>query len=218
MSGLPTQGLRDILPLKKHIELEELVKSNTSKYVKLRFTRKQYDAFRSACGIFEVISDHPEFNSFVQLALNADVKPRIVAHQLTNPITSAPTKIVDSALKVSNNPPKVTYFTAPIEPTDMCKQLYSRIADGGSINTKYDILESNKTCITDIRLMLGKYIVIKHLKTDKGTIVNEFLQSIAHNTFNSTKQLLLHIDNEYVIPRNDKRIVIQMVNEIAVGG
>ena len=215
-SPLPTQGLRELMAMKKHVQSEQVAESKSSKYVKVRFTRKQYEAFRNACSILEVVSGHAEFDTFVQLALDAKVKSRIISQQLIHPIVTAPTKIVDNARTPASQSPKVTYFTAQIQPTDTCKALYSRIADSGDIKTRYDIRESDITCITDIRLMIGRYIAINHLKTPEGTIVDDFLQSIAFDTLNTMKHEMLNINGKLIIPRHDKKIVIRMVNEIAV--
>ena len=206
------------MAMKKHVQSEQVAESKSSKYVKVRFTRKQYEAFRNACSIFEVVSGHAEFDTFVQLALDAKVKSRIISQQLIHPIVTAPTKIVDNARTPASttDSPKVTYFTAQIQPTDTCKALYSRIADSGDIKTRYDIRESDITCITDIRLMISRYIAIKHLKTAEGTIVDDFLQSIAFDTLNTMKHEMLNIDGKRIIPRHDKKIIIRMVNEIAV--
>ena len=204
------------MAMKKDVQYEQVAESKSSKYVKVRFTRKQYEAFRNACSIFEVVSGHAEFDTFVQLALDAKVKSRIISQQLIHPIVTAPTKIVDNAKTPASQSPKVTYFTAQIQPTDTCKALYSRIADSGHIKTRYDIRESDITCITDIRLMIGRYIAINRLKTAEGTIVDDFLQSIAFDTLNTMKHDMLNMNGNLVIPRHDKKIIIRMVNEIAV--
>ena len=204
------------MTMKKHVQSEQVAEYKASKYVKVKFTQKQYETFRNACSIFEVVSGHAEFDMFVQLALDAKVKSRIISQQLINPIVTAPTKIVDRfKTQELDALPKVTYFTAQIQPTDTCKALYARIADSGDIKTRYDIRESNITCITDIRLMMGRYIAIQRLKTAEGTIVDDFLQSIASDTLNTMKHEMHTIDGKLIIPKHDKKIIIRMVNEIA---
>jgi hypothetical protein len=222
MHNLPSEGLRAILPLRKDIEPEASENYDPSKYVKLKFTRRQYDAFRDACNIFTAVSEHPEFNDFVQKALNADIKVRTIKTQLVSPIADAPTRIINLGLKASSSKgeqhvPKITYFTRPIAPTDACMKLYSHVAALVDGNTKYNIASDCQTCITDIRRMLSKYINASNIKSDDGTIVDDFLQKIAYKTLNKGNQALLRIDGSYVIPKGDRKIHEQIVNEIAFG-
>ena len=59
-------------------------------------------------------------------------------------------------------------------------------------------------------------LAINRLKTAEGTIVDDFLQSIAFDTLNTMKHDMLNMNGNLVIPRHDKKIIIRMVNEIAV--
>ena len=167
---------------------------------------------RTLAKILEVMSEHPEFDSFIHIALGEKLKSRVITMQLTNPIVAAPTRLVHTAVKKST-PPRVTYFTTQIKPTDTCKELYSRIVDTGPINTRYNIDEY--TCVTDIRLMFTRYIATNNLKTEEGTIVDTFLQSITPHTMQEMKNQFLRSADKIVIPKRDKKIIIQMVNEIA---
>ena len=222
MSKLPADGLQAILHLKKIVEPEDSANSQSSKYVRLRFTRKQYEAFINACSILDVVSSHEDFNRFVQKALDADVKPRFIASQFVNPIVEAPTRIADPALKSSakksgdeNHIPKITYFTKPIQPTDVCRELYSRVADSVDGEVKYNIIKSDTTCITDIRRMLSRYIANNELRHTEGTIYDNFLQTVAHNTFREHKHDLFRIEDTFVIPKGNRKIITDIVNEIA---
>ena len=206
---LPTQGLREILPLKKRIEPP--AETHCARYVRLRFTRKQYDAFRAACDALQMMSLHEEYINLVQLAMGSKVNPRVIASQITDPIVHAPTKV---AIAGPRAPPKVTHLTAPVKPSEKCMQLYARISSDVP-NTRHAI-ESGATCITDIRLMISKYIAIHDLKTEQGTVMDTFLQSIAPSTFARMKHVLMYVDNRYIIPRKDRQVIVRMVNEIAV--
>ena len=215
MSDLPTKGLREVLLLEKDIIQDEHAEPDASKYVKLRFTRKQYELFRDACDIFGQIADQ-DFCEFVHNKLGGNLKMRTIATQLVNPIVEAPTKIPISAKRTSGVP-KITYFTSPIEPTDACRELHSRVAALVDGDTKYAFVESNTTCITDIRRMISKYIDANNLKHESGTVFDSFLQAIARCTFDDVKHLLMRVDGEYLISKGDRKVTTQIVNEVAFG-
>jgi hypothetical protein len=223
MSQLPSEGLQAILPLRRDIELDDEA-SDASKYVKLRFTRKQYDAFRNACNIFSVASEHPEFNSFVQRALSTSIRASTIKTQLVHPIVDAPTKTVHARLKIhkadiegEEHVPKITHFTKPIPVTDVCLKLHLQVAALVDNETKYNIGSQNLTCITDIRRMLSKYINVNNLKTDEGTLVDVFLQTIAQKSIHDGANVFIRTDGNYIIPKGNRKIQEKIVNEIAFG-
>ena len=77
MSQLKT-GMDAMMAMNKTIE-EDVEETQNTKIVKLRFTRKQYQTFRDACKMFEIVSNHPEFNSLVSKAFSADIKVPTIA-------------------------------------------------------------------------------------------------------------------------------------------
>src|SRR4051812_36614210 len=109
-----TSGMSDLLLQSKSIEAEDQGSQQSSKVVKLRFTRKQYESFRDACKIMEIVSAEPGFTDFVKKALDADIKLPTITRQFVNPIVDAPTRIpIKIPRAPSSGPPKETYFTAP---------------------------------------------------------------------------------------------------------
>lgn len=219
MANLPKGGLRDIQHLRKSINNNE-ENDNASKYVKIKFTRRQYDTFIKACNIFSVIVKHDDFHDFVVKALETkDITQHVINTQLINPIETAPTKIYDPVSRKSmknttvDHKPKITYFNQPREITDSCISLYEKVKNVSTLHTQYNVLEGN-TSITDIRTMLGKYINEYELKNEYGTIFDDFMQSIAPETFNQHKSTLLYIDDNFLIPKKDKKLIYYIIREI----
>lgn len=218
MAKLPPQGLKDIQHLRKSINEDE-EDNNVSKYIKLKFTRRQYETFRNACNIFSVVASHPGFNDFVNEALETKVTSHTLNIQMVNPINTSLTKIYDPIVKKSiknknvTHEPKITYFNQPREVTESCISLYDKVKDINTLHTQYDVLEG-QTSITDIRTMLGKYIIKYDLKNEYGTIFDDFLQHIAPKTFNENKYTLLIVDDHFVIPKNDKKLIYGIINNI----
>ena len=204
-----TGGLNDLLLSNKQIKTETEHRS-TNKLVKLRFTRKQYEAFRDACKVMEIVSSHEGFVDFVKEALNADIKLPTIARQFVNPILEAPMRIPVKSTKREQK--KVTYFTSPIDATDKCIALFSQVAD--TVALKQDI-GNGKTSLTDIRVMINTYLTEKNLKTDDGIVLDEFIMSIAQETVEYNKNSMLIINDKYIIPKGDKKIIPGIVNEIA---
>lgn len=208
-------GMNDLMLLNKEIETEEVEQHSSSKVVKLRFTRKQFEAFRDACKIMEIVSADEGFPEFVKTALGADIRIPTIARQFVNPIIDAPTKIpVKIPRAQSLGPKKTTYFTAPIEVTDKCELLYSHVKD--DVDLKNDI-STGTTCLTDVRVMVGRYFSTRELKTDDGVVLDEFISKLAPEAISHNKDNLRRIDGKYVIPKGDKKTMAGIVNEVAFG-
>ncbi len=208
-------GMNDLLLLNKEIEAEELQQSST-KVVKLRFTRKQYDAFRDACKILEIVASDSEFPDFVKKALGADIKVPTIARQFINPIIEAPTKIpMKIPRALSSGPKRETYFTAPIEATDKCVQLYSKVAD--DVELRQNIRDESTTCVTDVRVMVGRYFSIMDLKTEDGIIVDDFIRELVPEAISHNRDNLRRIDGKYIIPKGDKKVMASIINEVSFG-
>eukprot|EP00208_Stichococcus_sp_RCC1054_P001785 CAMPEP_0206135532 /NCGR_PEP_ID=MMETSP1473-20131121/801_1 /ASSEMBLY_ACC=CAM_ASM_001109 /TAXON_ID=1461547 /ORGANISM="Stichococcus sp, Strain RCC1054" /LENGTH=129 /DNA_ID=CAMNT_0053527447 /DNA_START=14 /DNA_END=403 /DNA_ORIENTATION=- len=118
-------GMNSLLLTSK--ELADDADSPNTAIVKLRFTRKQYDAFRDACKILEIVSQYEGFNECVSKALDAELKISTIKRQFVDPIVDAPTRI---PMKIprgqSDEPKRETYFTALIDATAKCKKNCTR--------------------------------------------------------------------------------------------
>lgn len=213
-----TKGMNALLLSNKEIENKE---ENTStnkntKVVKLRFTKKQYEAFRDACKVMEIVSSHEGFDDFVKSALNADIKVSTIASQFVNPIVEAPLRIPVPFPKRQSGQKKVTYFTSHITATDKCIVLYHQVEDRVKDQLK-DSINNGVTTLTDVKVMINAYLVKHNLKTEYGVLLNEFICLIVPNTIEQYKNVLPRIENNYVIPKGDRKIMANIVNEIAFG-
>jgi len=214
--SLLTSGMDKLLALNKEIEAEEVDQAfQQTKVIRLRFTRRQYQSFRDACTILELVSSDPGFPDFVKKALGADIKVATIAKQFVNPILEAPMRIpVKIPRAKSANPEKESYFTAPIDVTDKCMQLYKKVAN--HVQLRYDVSQG-KTCVTDVRVMVSKYFAVFNLKNDQGTTLDNFIYKLTPDAINSSKDVLYRVGNKYVIPRGDRKVVTGIINEIAFG-
>jgi hypothetical protein len=215
MPAFKGAGMNDLILQNKDIDTEGAEQHGTSKVVKLRFTRKQFESFRDACKIFEIVSADEGFPEFVKKALGADIRVPTIARQFVNPIVDAPTKI---PLKIpraqSDGPKKETYFTQPIEVTDKCELLFGHVRD--DVDLRNDI-STGTTCLTDVRVMVGKYFSTRDLKTDDGVVIDDFMRDLAPDAISNNQDVLQRINGKYVIPRGDKKIMAGIVNEVAFG-
>ncbi len=206
-------GMKDLMRQDKEIDDDKV--DPLSKVVKLRFTRKQYEAFRDACKIFEIISADDGFPAFVKKALDSDIKTPTIARQFVNPIVNAPTKIpVKIPRAQSDGPKKQTYFTAPIQVTDKCELLYGHVKD--DIDLKNDP-DTGITCLTDVRVMVNRYFTTQNLKTEHGVVIDNFMRNLAPEAVDHHKDVLQRIGGKYVIPKGNKKIMAGIVNEVAFG-
>lgn len=209
-------GMSDMLMLNKEIEAEEAGLHSSSKVVKLRFTRKQYDAFRDACKIFELVAADEGFSEHVKKALGADIRTSTIAKQFVNPILEAPMRIPIKIPKPqSSGPKRETYFTAPIDATDKCVRLYAHVAE--DVELKQNVKDENTTSVTDVRVMVGKYISTRNLRTEDGVVIDDFLRELVPDAINNNKDIFKRIDGKYVIPKGDKKVMSSIVNEVAFG-
>lgn len=210
-------GMKVMLGELKTIEEEQAL--DNKRVVKLRFTSKQYAAFRDACKVFELVSADPGFVQLVKSALGADIKEPTIQKQLVDPIIDAPTKIPMKIPKlIEQGQKRESYFTNPTPLTKRGLQLYLKVASVvDKENLRYDV-DKNMTCITDIRIMVTKYVELSGLKTDMGTAIDAFLLSIAPETIKSNKEHLFRADGKYFIPKGDRKIITGIVNEITFEG
>ena len=95
----------------------------------------------------------------------------------------------------SSGPKRETYFTAPIDATDKCVQLYAHVAD--DVKLKQDIKENSLTSVTDVRVMISKYILTRNLRTEDGVALNDFLKELVPETVSN--DVLKRIGGKYVI-------------------
>lgn len=209
-------NMSDMLELSKEIYTEDAEISSSTKVVKLRFTRKQYDTFRDACKILEVLALDDGFPEFVKKALGQDIRVPTIARQFVNPIVEAPMKIpVKVPRAQSEGPKRETYFTAPIKATDKCARLYSHVKD--EVELKQDVKGDKLTSVTDVRVMVGKYIATKNLRNEHGVVIDDFLLELVPKAIKENSDVLKKIDGKHVIPKGDKKVMSGIVNEVAFG-
>lgn len=206
-------GMKQLVLMDKKIETDEQTKN--TKIVKLRFTRKQYESFRDAVQIFKLVSSHEGFTDFVKAALDADIKVSSISKQFVNPIVDAPTKIPMKIPRAqSDGTKRETYFTAPIDVTKKCELLYSHVKD--DVELRHD-MSDGKTCVTDVRVMVGKYFSTRDLKTDDGVILDDFILDLTPGAVSSHKDILQRKGGKYRIPKGDRKVMSGIVNEVAFG-
>lgn len=211
-------GFKDFKDKQIIFELNEFDQDVSSKYVKLRFTPKQYAAWREACNMFNIISKHEGFNDFIIQAINSDVEIRVqsIAKQLVEPIVNAPTKIILQQSRTGES--KVSYFTKPIPVTKEAKKLYDAVKkDIDKTAFKHDI-ESGMTCVTDIRKYLNKFI--KDNKLDDNTygieLSKQFI-SFAPKIIKANEKYFVTHDSKVYMPASLKmKIISGMINEIVI--
>ena len=172
------------------------------------------NAFRDACKILEVLSNDADFPDFVKKALDADIKVPTIARQFIGPILEAPTRIpVKIPRAQSSGEKRETYFTAPIKVSEKCASLYSKVAS--EMEPRHDITGEGITCVTDVRVMVGKYFSMHELKTDDGIILDDFIRKLVPDSISNNKDILRRINGKYVIPKGDKKVIASIVNEVA---
>ena len=209
-------GMNAMIAMNKKIE-DDVEQSPNTKVVKLRFTRKQYQTFRDACKMFEIVSSHPDFNSLVSKAFEAEIKVSTIAKQIVTPIVEAPLYIPIKLPKKGNynqSDRKESYFTLPAPATDKAFKLYSKVTDEVGDVLRYDLKDGKNTCVTDVRVMLSKYFSSMNLKNEQGTVVDDFLFDLAPGSLNSSKDRMLHVDGKLLIPKGDTKIVTGIINEV----
>jgi hypothetical protein len=220
MAKVYFKGFKDATPLNTLLadsEAETTLFEN-SKNIKLKFTRKQFASFLTACDIFKTLSEHQNFNDYVNEVLGGNVEINSVTKQLVDPILKATEKIQNPEIKSllrDQQPIKATsksYFTEPIQMTSACRQLYNAVTNNISFNLRYSI-DDDIVCITDIRKMLTAYFVQNKLKKPEGTVFDEFLQTIAPK-MSATLDTSVE-SSEKIIPKGDIKTVHAIIKEIA---
>lgn len=195
--------------------------NTTSKYVKLKFTQRQFEAFKSACEILSVVSEHEEFYKIVRDALDVkSMQNAKIMSQMVTPIISSPQKEMVKSTKSKNAAEgevatKITHFNKPITVSRACRAIYDKlhpVAQASYINMKEGI-----TSITEVRTMVNKYVAEKELKTEQGIVVDDFLKSIAPTTFRENEEsLYLDEDNMTItIPKSDRSTLYKVAEEIS---
>ena len=207
------RGMKAMLSTFKEIEEEQIV--DAKRIVKLRFTSKQYAAFRDACKVFELVSADPGFVPLVKSALGADIKEQTIHKQLVDPIVEAPTKIPIKIPKlIEQGKKRESYFTNPTPLTKKGLQLYKKVASTVDKEKLRHDVDKKITCITDIRIMITKYIELHNLKAEIGTAIDNFLIGLAPETIRTNKDIMLRDKNVLYIPKGDRKIITGIVNEI----
>lgn len=210
-------GLTAIMPMKKEVDTDDPDEQQSTKVVKLRFTRKQYQAFRDACKILEIVSLDAGFNDFVKSALGADVKAASINKQFVQPILEAPMRIpikLPRATKADGQK-KESYFTSATEATKECLKLYAKVENEG-IDLKQDIREG-LTCLTDVRVMMSKYIFAEGLRNEHGTVIDDFIRELAPKSLHENSEHIHRVGGKYVIPSSNRKVMSGIVNEVTFG-
>lgn len=212
-----TKGISELMSMNKVIDTDDQDTHDSTKVVKLRFTRKQYQTFRDACKIFEVISEDKQFPEFVKSVLGADVKVSTINKQLVQPILDAPVRIplkLPRAVKAGEQK-KDSYFTAPTEATDKCLQLYDAVKSD-DLKLRQSI-QDGTTCVTDVRVMVSRYISVMDLRGEQGVTLDEFLCKLASKSVHEHSDQLHRVGRHLVIPKGNRKVMTSIVNEITFG-
>ncbi len=213
-----TSGMSAMMKQTPKIDTEEHEPQSKSKVVKLRFTNRQYEAFREACSAFEVMANDPNFSEFVKKVFG-DIKMSTVPSQLVNPIVEAPTRIPIKvrSTRPAGQPAKESYFTQPTPATDSAKQLFSKAAKYVDKEALRQDIPKGTTCITDIRILMSAYINENNLRVDDGVILDNFIFKLAPKVVQEYKSELLRVENKYAIPKGNRKIMTAIINEITFG-
>ena len=203
--------------MNKEIDMDDQDVQESAKVVKLRFTRKQYQAFRDACKIFEVVSKDSKFIDFVKSVLGADVKVPTINKQFVQPILEAPVRIPMKIPRVAKagEQKKESYFTAPTAAIDKCLQLYSKV-EGEGIDLKQDI-RGGITCVTDVRVMMSRYISMENLRNEHGIVLDDFICKLVPKSLHENSDQLHRVEGHLVIPKGNRKVMTAIVNEITFG-
>jgi hypothetical protein len=215
-SSKQMSGLNAIMPMNKEIDTDDQDEQST-KVVKLRFTRKQYQAFRDACKILDIVSQDPGFHDFVKSALKADVKASSINKQLVQPILEAPTKIpikLPKATSTADGKKRESYFTLPVEVTEKCLELYRRVDE--EVDLKHDVREGI-TCVTDVRVMMSKYISSHDLRNEHGIVIDDFIRELAPKSLHENSEYIHRIMGKHIIPKSDRKVITGIINEVTFG-
>ena len=210
-------GITEVMSMNKEIDMDDQDVQESTRVVKLRFTRKQYQAFRDACKIFEVVSKDSKFVDFVKSVLGADVKVPTINKQFVQPILEAPVRIPIKIPRVAKagEQKRESYFTAPTAAIDKCLQLYSKVKDE-EVDLKQNIREGI-TCVTDVRVMMSRYISIENLRNEHGIVLDDFICKLVPKSLHENSDQLHRIDGRLVIPKGNRKVMTTIVNEITFG-
>lgn len=130
----------------------------TSKYVKLKFTQRQFVAFKSACEILSVVSEHEEFYRIIKDALDVkNMQNAKIMSQMVAPIISSPQKEMVKSTKTDEEvlaSTKITHFNKPMTATRACRAIYDKLHP--VVQASYKNMEEGITSITEIRTMVTK--------------------------------------------------------------
>lgn len=212
-----TSGMTEVMSMNKEIDTDDQDVQESTRVVKLRFTRKQYQAFRDACKIFEVVSMDSKFIDFVKSALGADVKVSTINKQFVQPILEAPVRIPIKIPRVAKagEQKRESYFTAPTAATEKCLQLYSKVEKEG-IDLKQDIREG-VTCVTDVRVMMSRYISTENLRSEHGIVLDDFIRNLVPKSLHENSDQLHRVEGHFVVPKGNRKVMTAIVNEITFG-
>lgn len=210
-------GFKDFKDKQVIFESYDVDQDVLSKYVKLRFTPKQYAIWREACNMFDIIAKHPDFIGFVLKAIGSDleIREQSIVKQLIEPIVTAPTKIVAQQSRTST---KVSYFTKPIPVTKEARKLYDAVKKDIDKTTLKQDVESDVTCVTDIRKFVNKYIKDNKLDNNVyGVELTKQFTSFAPKTIKAhEKDFVTHNGKSYMPTAMKMKVVSGMINEIAI--
>jgi hypothetical protein len=209
-------GLKTVMTMKKEIDEDEAEVPKRNNVVKLRFTAKQYNAFRDACKVLEALAlDEENFTNYVKTSLGSNVKTSTISKQFVQPILEAPAKIPIKIPKAGGEAKKQTYFTTPIPATKKAVDLYKKVSD--VVQLRFDIKSSNQTCITDIRVMLSKYIIKQKLRNNEGIVLDGFISKIAENSLRKFIDAgeIVKFEGKGLIPKGNRSVMTSIINEVA---
>jgi hypothetical protein len=65
--------------------------------------------------------------------------------------------------------------------------------------------------------MVGRYISSEKLRNEQGIVVDGFIRKLAPKSLSSNSDQLLRIDGKHVIPKGNRKIMTDIVNEVVFG-
>lgn len=182
---------------------------NPLKIIKLRFNTKQYNALKDACEIFKTLSENEKFIKFIKEVYGENIKEKSVQKLLIDPIIKAPLQIV--VKKTTANKP--SYFTNKIAIKPKVNDVIKKIKID-EIVLRYNV-STNFTCVSDIRKIISKYTETYKLKNADGIMLDKFLTTIAPETFNTYKEILIkQKNNTFLLPKENKVYISKLIKEI----
>ena len=123
--------------------------------VRLDLTLKDYEKLHFATTVLSEISNNPQFNNLVRNTYG-NVSDNEIKDTIVNPISTVTQMVYVAKRSDPNSPPKLTFFTTPMQATDRTNYLYNILYTEHKLpDLIYDQIQT--TCISDIKSMIHRY-------------------------------------------------------------